>query len=197
MPTGYTACVADGSVEDLPTFALQLARGMGALITMRDEPSDAPIPDQFEPSDWSAKRLEEARQERDRLYAMSDQDAQAEADREVAEYHEARVKAEAEHKERRVRYEAMIAKVRAWEGAPEGIKDFALQQLESGMDFDCGRPFRFYRDEPAGDGVAWKAAALVEVARDIEYHAGEDAKERARTERRNAWLAQLRASLAA
>jgi hypothetical protein len=47
MPTGYTAPIADGMTFE--QFALGCARAFGALVTMRDEPSDAPIPERLEP----------------------------------------------------------------------------------------------------------------------------------------------------
>ena len=62
MPTGYTASVADGRVTEFAPFALQCARAMGALIMMRDEPHDAPIPERFEASDYYSKSLAEARE---------------------------------------------------------------------------------------------------------------------------------------
>lgn len=197
MPTGYTASVADGTVTDLATFAMQLARGMGACITMRDAPSDAPIPEKFEPHDYHAKRLEEARTELERLYAMSEDEAQSEADKEYAEFLADRDRAEGRHATQRSNYEAMIANVEAWTGAPEGIKEFALEQLRTGMDFDCRGPFSYWREGPPEIGTEWRRAKLEKAQKDVEYHTIEDAKERTRTEGRNAWLAQLRASLKA
>lgn len=196
MPTGYTAGVADGTITDLPTFAMQLARGMGALIIMRDDPDDAPIPERFEPYPWNAEKLAAAKAERDRLYAMSDADAQAAANAEHAQFLADRDAACEKHNAEALRYKSMIDKVKAWHGAPEGIKEFALEQLERGMDFDCGQPFKYYRDEPPTDGQEWKRRRLEKVGEDILYHAKEDAKERERTEGRNAWIAQLRRSLA-
>lgn len=197
MPTGYTASVLDGTITDLEPFAMQLARGMGALVMMRDHPSDAPIPEKFEPSDYHAKRLEEARAERDRLYAMSEDECADAASLEAAEYDECVEERRIEHAAQRARYAAMIAKVEAWRGAPEGIKEFALEQLRTGMEFDCREPFTWYEDRPSEDGSAWRAGKLEKAARDIEYHSAEHGKEMARTESRNAWLAQLRKSLAA
>lgn len=195
MPTGYTASVADGTVTDLATFAMQLARGMGACITMRDAPLDAPIPEKFELYDYHAKLLEKARTERERLYAMSDAEAQSEADREYIEFLSDRDRAEGRHATQRSNYEAMIGKVEAWSGAPEGIKEFALEQLQTGMDFDCGKSFSYWREISPEIGTEWRRAKLEKAQKDVEYHTVEDAKERARTEGRNAWLAQLRASL--
>lgn len=195
MPTGYTADVLDGSITELAPFVMQLARGMGALITMRDMPSNAPIPERFEPSQYNADRLREAKSRREELYAMDKAAAQAAADAEHSEWTDARAEYFASKAQGRARYQAMIKLVEAWEGAPEGIKEFGLEQLRYGMDFDCPASPTFYRDEPPLDGQAWVGMKLAQVARDIEYHAAEHAKECERTEGRNAWLAQLRKSL--
>lgn len=75
MPTGYTADVASGKITSLRDFALICARGMGALVMMRDEPFDAPIPERFEPSVFYKKHLDEAKQELAALRAMTAEDA--------------------------------------------------------------------------------------------------------------------------
>ena len=195
MPTEYTAAVADGTITELAPFALQLARGMGALVTMRDEPWDAPIPDRFEPSGHNAKRLAEARAERDRLTMLTEAEAQAEADRDRAEWETNRANAEADHHARRARYDAMIAATKAWRGAPEGIRDFGLEQLRSGRDWDCREPFEYWVAQPAREGWRWREDRLTNADANIAYHTKADAEERARVEARNAWLAQLRRSL--
>jgi hypothetical protein len=197
MPTGYTADVVDGKIVSLRDFALLCARGMGALITMRDDPFDAPIPERFEPSDYHTQKLEAVRAERQRLYNMTNAEAEAAARAEFDEKVAAKAQWEAGKVETRNRYNAMIAKVVQWEGAPEGLKEFMLEQLRSGRDFDC--PDRdTYWDEPVEKtGAEWRGDRLAKVQREIEYHAVEGAKERERTEGRNAWIAQLRASLPA
>lgn len=196
MPTGYTAAVADGSITDLRTFALQCARGMGALVTMRDEPWDAPIPDRLEPStSYHDEQLSQARDELARLNQMTDaecaaaQAAELEAeDRGVAEY--AKRKAE-----QLARYETMLAQVENWTTEAEGIRDFMLEQLRQSIDFDC----RTYEREP-GSALApgeWRHERLKKLAKDIGYHEEQRAAEIARTENRNRWLNALRASLPA
>lgn len=64
MPTGYTANIKNGITFE--EFALDCARNFGALIIMRDEPKDAPIPEQFEASkhheEATSKYLEELNQ---------------------------------------------------------------------------------------------------------------------------------------
>lgn len=48
MPTGYTADVQSGKVTDFAEYAMNCARAFGALVLMRDDPSDADIPERFE-----------------------------------------------------------------------------------------------------------------------------------------------------
>jgi len=195
MPTGYTADVADGTVTDLTPFVMRLARGMGALVMMRDDPWDATVPEKFEPSTYNAEMLAKARTERDGLRAMTPAECDAAAQAEAAEHDASKTKARADHEKRRSRYQSMIDKVEAWDGAPEGIKEFGLQQLQEGMEFDCREPFNYWSERPSENGAEWKAAKLEKVERDIMYHAKAQAEEEARTEGRNAWLAQLRKSL--
>lgn len=71
MPTGYTHEVQSGEVTDFPTFTMQCARAFGALIMMRDDPSDAQIPEQFEPSDYNRRARERAVAELQRLQNLT------------------------------------------------------------------------------------------------------------------------------
>ena len=195
MPTGYTADVQSGKITDLKPFVMQLARGMGALVMMRDEPHDAPIPERFEPSPYYAERVAKSEAEVERLRLMSDEDAEAAAVEAHAEVVAAFDKAKAEHTAQRERYEAMVAKVKAWQGAPEGIKEFALDQLQQSIDFDCREPFRFYRSTDKLTGAQWREQALGEALRSLGYDRKANEDEISRTEARNNWLAQLRRSL--
>lgn len=195
MPTGYTAYVVDGTIIDLRAFALLCARGMGALITMRDEPMDVPIPDKFEPSQYNAKKLSLAQAERDHLYSLSDDEAGKLAAEEFEGECAARDAWLESKRLGRERYMAMISKVEAWQRAPEGLKEFMLDQLRKGMKFDCPEGDRYWKEVVLLDGASWRRANLERVQQDIEYHTSEHAKEISRTEARNAWIAQLRKSL--
>lgn len=194
MPTGYTAGVADGTVTDLRTFALTCARGMGALILMRDDPIDAPIPERFEPSDYSSKKLAEATSRLIALKGMTREQIEAEAAKWNEENEAYRLKLVRENQECRERYDRLISETEAWEGAPQGLKEFMLEQLRSSRDFDTSDDPLRYAPTPRSP-VEWWANECREAARDVEYHVKADADERRRTDERNAWLAQLGAAL--
>lgn len=194
MPTGYTAGVADGTVNDLRTFALTCARGMGALIMMRDLPIDTPLPERFEPSDYSRKELDKAVDHLKSLKAMTTEQIAAGAAAWNAENDAYKLKKVRENQEARERYDRLIAETEAWQGAPEGLKEFMLSQLRESRDFDTNdEPLRHC--EPSRSPVEWWAEECRKAAWNIEYHSKQEADEGRRTDARNAWLAQLRAAL--
>jgi hypothetical protein len=200
MLTGYTAPVADGKITTLREFALYCARGMDALITMRDEPMDAPIPERFEPSDFYAKWRDEACARIRGLQVLTPEECETQAaadyERALAEWERHR----AEKREQRARYEAMIAQVEAWETEAEGIRDLMLEQLRRSLEFDCKEypdEEQFYPKPKKLDGLIWREEALRQANRDLASSAKSLEEETKRVEDRNQWLAKLRASLPA
>lgn len=197
MPTGYTADVGDGKVTDFHEFVWQCARAFGALILMRDDPRDAPIPKAFEPSPHYAERATEARKRHGELMAMTTEQIAAAA---AAAYEAAkalRATYLAEKAEIKRRYEAMLAKARDWRPPTSehvGLRDFMVEQLTGSIDFDCtvrGEPPSEAEYEP----VVWHRRTLDQARKDIVYYATEQAKEAERAAGRNRWIADLRASV--
>lgn len=196
MPTGYTASVQDGTVTTLPDFTMRCARAMGALIMMRDSATDAEVPERFEPSDHSVKAKRKAEARIVELREMSEEekvaawrDARTEAERYRTEYQEKKVAD-------RLRYNDMLALVRGWEPPTAdhvGLKTFMVEQLTGSVDFDCGGDY--LPDVPTYDLQDWWQEQISKARRDVEYHTVEDRKERERTESRNRWVSELRASL--
>lgn len=195
MATGYTYPVGEGKITTLREFALQCARGMGACIMMRDDPWDAPIPERFEPSSFYRDEHTKAQAELERIRGLSPAAAQAEAEAEREKVATDNSKYAAEKAEAVRRYETMLAEVQAWAGAPEGLKEFMTDQLVMTLKHDSGAPYQAAL--PPADGEAWRAKRLSELSQSIGRYGSEYAKEVERTESRNAWLAQLRASLPA
>jgi len=198
MPTGYTAAIADGI--DFKTFVMQCARGMGALVMMRDEPMNAPIPERFEPSDYHAQKLDEAKERLGRLHLMVPSELESAAQQEFSEELARNREAIAEKRSLREKYKTMLDKVKAWiPPTPDhvGFKDFMIEQITKSIEFDCNDNYYSANPPVLKTGQEWLSAQIAKATRDIEYHTAEHAKEVERTESRNAWLRELRASLAA
>lgn len=196
MPTGYTADVQSGKVTDFRTFALQCARAFGALITMRDDPADATIPDEFQPGTHNSNALKQATERLAALSAMSPAQAEAAAQQDFKERTSAKRKYEADKEAQRARYDAMIDHVMAWTPpTPDHLemKSFMLQQLLDSKRIDCGGEY-WQTVEPLS-GEQWLAAQRMSTQRDIDYYADADRKERERAADRTAWVRALKASL--
>ena len=195
MPTGYTAKLASGE-QSISEFIEHIGRGMGFMIMMRDEPSDAPLPDCFEPSDYHARRLVELQERKAHLNSLAGEGLR---DAWEAQYAEQEAD-DQKYKEGRAaqlqRYEDMLAQVREWaptHHAMKGTKAFAIEQLTKSIDFDCS----YQREEVARlSPEDWQREECEQVAKSIEYHTAEHAKEESRAAERNEVLAVFKSELA-
>lgn len=194
MPTAYTSLIQEGI--NFENFVLTCSRAMGALIMIRDEPFDAPIPDKFEPSDYHKKELARAKRELEILASLSD-----EAKKDYCrEYNVEQLAAWRKRAERsanlEAKYKEMLAKVLKWEPPTEhheGLKKFMVDQIRSSIDFDCGME---YDKKPQFITIEeWYKMKVDRVERDIEYHTKEDMEEVERAEVRTEWVQQLKQSL--
>lgn len=196
MPTGYTAAIKDGIT--FRQFAMNCARAFGATITMRDDGGDGSnIPERFEPDQHHAKALKEAYDDLAALNIMTKEGAA----RRASEYYEAaearRLEMLREIRELRVKYEAMLAEVKAWKApTPDHVafRSFMLDQIDGSIRFDCsesyyGTPTKRLTPEE------WLVSERSRIKRDIDYHTKNYAEEVERTEKRNAWIKALRDSL--
>lgn len=195
MPTGYTAAIADGiSFRD---FALRCARAFGALVTMRDDPMDAPIHD-FVPADYHSKALAKARTRLAELNRMTLDGAEQAAQEEYDEAARSRAESIAKDRALSEAYGAMRRQVEAWNPPTAdhvGLKDFMLKQIDESIRFDSMADY--YRENPIKriQAAEWLEKQRTSAMWDIEYHAKEHAAEVARVESRNAWVEALRESL--
>lgn len=196
MPTGYTAGVQDGSITSFPEYAMRCARAFGALVLMRDDPLDAPIPESFPPSDYAIQSVQTTEIELGRLLLLSSD----EADTGAREAHEASVRHRDEYrakrKRERERYEAMLAMVKAWKPPSadhEGLAKFMVEQLTQSIDFDCGD----YEPtvEPLLSGTDWQAQQIAQVSQRLERARQSLHEEENRARGRTKWLRELRESL--
>lgn len=193
MPTGYTADVADGTVTELKPFALRCARALGALISMRDDSWDAPIPQQFEIStSYHDAEIAGYHKEIADLEAMTEDDKKTAFETYYNEELERHERHENKKKEELSRYRSMLQKVQEWEGAPEGIKEFMMQQLIDSIEWDCkARDFHVTESDPE----EWYQRELSYAKRSLERSIKDREDLITRGADRNKWLAQLHASL--
>ena len=194
MPTGYTCGVVEGEITEFSDFAMRCARAFGALINMRDDPMDAPIPTEMLPqTKWHDDRIAADLKRMSEVEAMT----LAAADTEALETHRQALAFHAkELADKEVvtsRLNAMLAKVRAWQPpTPEhdGMKEFMIEQLTSSL------PGDYAPSIPALlDGATWRQQEIDRLADSVVYHQKELDKEIERTRGKVEWVKALRSSL--
>ena len=192
MPTGYTAEVVDGKITEFKDFALRCARAFGAMIEMRDDALDTPIPEEFKPDLYYSNRLKDAVSEHeDLLYLTSDEiihRAKKEYQEDLKAYHKSNKKVEETNR----RIDSMLDKVEAWNPPSpdhQGMKKFMKEQLKMSRE-------EMWRDVPKElVPQDWYNKELNRVIKNIKYFQEEMNKEEERIKSRNKWLKELRESL--
>jgi len=195
MPTGYTEDLYMGKEVTFEEFAMKCARNFCALVTMRHEPLDAPIPERFTPSDYHLREEIKARQRLAEVESWDEEQAEREAERAYQEAVRRRNEIIAKNARIRERYEKMLAQVRAWTPPTpdhKNLKKFMIEQLETSIEGDCTcvpkKPKRL-------SGAEYKRQQIEKAQWEIEYHAKEYEAEVKRVQKRNEWLQALRESL--
>jgi len=193
MPTGYTGDIYDGKDVSFEDFVWTCARAFGALVTMRDEPTGAPIPEEFKPSDYHVKGLKEAQARLADVeawdYSRADAEARSNHRADVERYE----KWVLENQRRRQDYGLMLIQVKDWTPPTpdhDGLKELMAEQLEKSIEFDCGDPHR----PTMLHGSTYHRQEADKARRDIEYHTEHHTKEVQRANERTQWVRALRDS---
>lgn len=197
MPTGYTAKLCDEG-QSFQDFVLGCARAFGACITMRDDSSDTPIPERFEPSSHYAEALKGAKAEYERLSTMNEaqQLAFGEAQKRT-NVDSSRAYFESQ-KLQDSRVEEMAATVNAWQPPTTDhaeLKKFMLDQLS--LSKSGGYAAKSLASALAKSPQEYFIAALEGARENIEFYTVEQAKEIKRANDRTEWVQQLRNSIKA
>lgn len=196
MASGLTAPIYDGSDMSFENYVWRTARHFGLMVRMRDDMT-APIPEKFEPqTPFYDKQLARARARLPLVEAMTDEEAQAEADKEYKEIIAIYDRIDAERKEVEARYETMLKRVNAWEPPTENhtaLRDLMLEQLIASIEFDTKPTSRMEVEHITGP--EWRERTVRKLKSEIVSSEEQIAQENERVESFNTWLAQLRESL--
>lgn len=193
MPTGYTSAIDENPGIPFRSFALRCARAFGALVTMRDDPLDAPLPEKFEPAPYYRDRLTKANADLSEALGMTVAEARVLMESEAEARAKRNAKRREEHAATAAAYMRMRGEVLAWKpptSEHEGIKKFMLEQLSTG---DPGSLYQ--EDEGASNAAEWLARRIASCSREVERAAKAMAEEEQRCRTRTDWLQALVASL--
>lgn len=192
MPTGYTADIENGI--SFEKFILSCARNFGALIMMRDEPNDAPIPDEFKPSDYYIEALKKSNEEFDFLSSLTDNQIKEYSESEYNKSVKDWQKREDEKLLLKNKYNEMLEKAIGWQPPTkdhEGLKEFMISQITKSIEWDCAEYDRPEKLTPK----QWINERLKNVRWQIDYQTKENEAEIKRSEGRTEWVRKLKESV--
>jgi hypothetical protein len=194
MPTGYTAIIDDNPDVTFADYVWRCARAFGALVLMRDEPLDVPIPE-FKVDEYYERRIRIAEQDLADARAMRVEQAAVM----MREEHEAECQRckewQADTREKMVRYNEMYTQLAEWKPpTPDHakLKEFMAEQLATGMpSLDwCRDP-----DPIMQTPEEWRAERVHRAEKELARAREALAEERKRIESRNAWVRALAESV--
>lgn len=196
MPSGYTAPIEEEANFTFDQYVWRCARAFTPLMHMRDEPWSAPIKLTATAEDFSqnAYHTKQVQDEQDELAAL-EKLSTAEVDQGALASHERAVKrweaSEVKRKDKVQRYDAMLAKCRAFDPPTtehEGLQRFMIEQIEQ----SCGTYDRKPEERPVPRSAAeWIADQKGMAQRRIDYHTRQLKEEGDRGNDHSGWLTEL------
>ena len=200
MPTGYTDGI--NASTSFKEFAMKCARAFGALIEMRDDATDAPIPEEFKVGNFYYDSVKRSEAEVARLTKMTETQKKAGALKAFADATKSYAHRIEESNSKRRQYSRMLNKVESWEPPSDdyqGMKDFMIEQLTSSIKYDCideKDEGSYYNKKPVLETPKnWWTKSLMAAERSLAYDKRSLKDETDRTNSRNNWIKKLRESL--
>lgn len=199
MPTSYTDAIKDGIT--FGQFALGCARAFGALVLMRDDSSDTPIPQKFEVSEYHEKKIESLRLEITEIEQAGDSELEKQMQEERDAERIRLLNSIKKEKSLRAKYDAMLVSAKEWTpptSEHKGLKTFMIEQIESSIKWDCEGDWAqegLDRLKETVSVTSYRAQELAKLTKSVAYHTNEHEKEVERTAGRNEWVSALRGSL--
>lgn len=196
MPTGYTHNIEndDFTFED---FALSCAKAFGACISMRDLPSNTPIPDEFKVEPYYQDKILETQKQIEKHLNLTLEEWNSLCDKDFEQKESRRIESLNKNINLLYNYNKMLSKVKAWQAPSKehiGLKEFMISQIEESIDFDCD--VDYYNKPTVKVSVdVFKSETMVKLYKDLEYYTKNNEEDIKRVSQRNLWVKQLRESL--
>jgi gas vesicle protein len=143
MPSGYTAGIQNGTINNLNDFIWTCARGFGAFITQKDNIDEPPILKE-KPNPYYKNKIKQLLNEQQKYNEYTEDDWQNEYLKYIEDQLkdiDDNIKEKIESKEK---YENILNQVKEWIPPNENfhkLKSFMINQIEESIDFDCDTSF--------------------------------------------------------
>lgn len=200
MPTGYTAAIAEGIT--FKEYAMNCARAFGALIHMRDDPQDAPIPKTLPKDSYHQTALDNTIQELNDFKNLSKKNKRLMFFKHKRDTRAYAKETYLKKKKLHLQYRKMLVEVNRYvPPSPDhfNFKNFMKEQIIGSIDFDCKDYGKYYSNTLKKlknlTQQEWELDTIKHIEWSIEYHKKELQEENERNNGRQEWIDQLRESL--
>ena len=199
MSSGFTQKIQENC--SFQEYALACARNFGALISMRDDPMDASIPDEVEASSYYSENLKKALEKKEKYSLYRPEDWKRDFEEHREKQGDSYLKSIKDNLDLLEKYEIMLAKVRKYVPPTEdhvNYGKFLESQIVESIKFDGSIEYyeKYWKKLQMMHWREWKESILGELDRDIAYYQKQNAEEMARCEERSEWIRQLKESVA-
>lgn len=196
---GYVHTMLDKN-QTFEEYALSCARAFGALVTMREDPMDAPIPEELKPDPYYLRAEADATRRLKNLLAMSapdEKEAYGEKRKSEGLRHLIQQKSARDADVDRCRQ--MLPAVEKWEPPTvdhQGLKRMMLENLHDALKGENDDYYKSNISKLKGTpALKFYNDALDQARRDIEYYRAQYEKEVQRMAGSTQWVKSLRESL--
>jgi hypothetical protein len=197
MPTGYTAKVVKG--QSFEEFVMGCARAFGALISMRDDPMDAPIPAELPHSAYYLDMIERYTAKLLELRALSSEECEHRAKVEADYCRKQAIEGRERARQERAAFATMVEKVEAWTPptpAHQELKTFMLSQLRVSMGTDMDEWWeQQIANVQSRSGEEWRLIEIAVTERALIRFQGYADEEAKKVASNTGWVKALRESL--
>ena len=162
---------------------------------MREDNNNAEIRHR-EVSNYHLEQLDRVKEEFEKYEKFTDKEIQEAIDKSYEQSLKDQKDGLKRFEEGKQRYLDMLEKVENWEVPTEehnNLKKFAIEQLESSLDFDYSDSMKkYYLQEPVKDNIeGYKKYKIKAYLKDIEYHSKGYREEIEGVEKNNIWIDNL------
>lgn len=202
MYNGYVHTIIDKN-QSFEEAIWTFARAFGALILMRDDPMDAPVPERFEPADYYPKKVMESQKEIDGFLALTADEKESIRQKEIADYQAKADEALIEDQKEFDRLNALLTEAYSWNPQPErdysGIKSMVVETLEKAIKDNNPSDDNYYKEQIRKlqnlTPVEFALERELTLRRAVTSATTNLREEQERVDGRNAWIKGLRESL--
>ena len=200
LANGYVHALVEGDLT-LKEWTLQCARAFGALISMRDDPMDTPIPQEIKPDSYYKESLDKAQERLSLSSSMTNEELLAEEITYCKECLQSLRKGYEEGKKQLAILKSMREQVEAWTPPEEciNLKEYMLKSLDEAdastdfYDYEIAKLENRLKNPKSASELrdSKKAAAL----KDVEYYGNQYEKQVKQCNEATAWIKALINSL--